>query len=252
MLILLPPSETKRVGGAGAPLALDGLALPHLRPQREAVIDALVALSADEDEAARVLKLSARQRDDIAHNAALRTAATLPAVDRYTGVLFDALDAGTLPAPARRWLGAHALIHSAPFGPVSALDAVPAYRLAAGTSLPGLPPLRRLWADAVTAALAAAGPGFVLDLRSEAYAALGPVPAGIRSAYLRVVTHDSGGAVRALNHFNKHAKGAFVRALALSRPRVATGAALQRWAGGHGWTLRPSASGAAGELDLVV
>jgi hypothetical protein len=47
------------------------------------------------------------------------------------------------------------MIHSAPFGPVGALDAIPAYRLAAGTTLPGLPPLRRLWADAVTDALAA-------------------------------------------------------------------------------------------------
>jgi hypothetical protein len=100
-----------------------------------------------------------------------------PAVDRYTGVLYDALDAGTLDAAARRWLGGHVMIHSAPFGPVGALDAIPAYRLAAGTTLPGLPPLRRLWADAVTDALAAAAPTFVLDLRSEAYAALGPVPA---------------------------------------------------------------------------
>ena len=61
------------------------------------------------------------------------------------------------------------LIHSAPFGPVGALDAIPAYRLGAATSLPGVPPLRRLWADAVTAALADAAPRFVLDLRSEAY-----------------------------------------------------------------------------------
>ena len=35
MLILLPPSETKRPGGTGAPLEVDGLALPELAPQRE-------------------------------------------------------------------------------------------------------------------------------------------------------------------------------------------------------------------------
>lgn len=249
MLVLLPPSETKRAGGRSRPLALERLALPQLAAQREAVIGALVALSADADAAARVLKLSERQRGDIDANAALRTAPTMAAVDRYTGVLFDALDAGSIPAPARRWLGAHVLIHSAPFGPVGALDAIPEYRLAAGTPLPGIPPLRRVWADAVTDALAEAAPSFVLDLRSEAYAALGPVPAGIRTAYLRVVTRGDGGAVRALNHFNKHAKGALVRRLAEDRPRIGSARAFVAWAASAGLEVR---SGAAGELDLVV
>ena len=249
MLILLPPSETKRPGGRARPLEIDALALSRLAPQRAAVIDALVALSADEDEAARVLKLSVRQRGEIADNAALRTSSTLPAVDRYTGVLFDALDAASLPAPARRWLGAHTMIQSAPFGPIGGLDPIPAYRLAAGASLPGLPPLRRVWADATTAALAELAPRFVLDLRSEAYAALGPVPPGIRSAYLRVVSDGGGGVVRALNHFNKHAKGDLVRRLATDRPRIGTEEGFVRWARGGGLDVR---AGAAGELDLVV
>ena len=89
----------------------------------------------------------------------------------------------------------------------------------------------------------------MLDLRSEAYAALGPVPAGIRSAYLRVVTRGADGTTRALNHFNKHAKGDLVRRLAASRPRVATAQSLMDWAGAAGLELR---AGADGELDLVV
>jgi cytoplasmic iron level regulating protein YaaA (DUF328/UPF0246 family) len=250
MLILLPPSETKRPGGAGAPLDLTALALPTLSATRAAVVDALIALaSGDEDEAARVLKLSPRQRSEIAVDAALRESPTMAAVDRYTGVLYDALSAGALDAASRRWLGAHVLIHSAPFGPVGALDPIPAYRLAAGVALPGVPPLRRLWADAVTAALAEAAPRFVLDLRSEAYAALGPVPRGIDAAYVRVVTAGDGGAVRALNHFNKHAKGELVRALATRRPRITSTPAFVAWAEAAGMTVRP---GRAGELDLVV
>jgi len=249
MLILLPPSETKRPGGTGAPLDAARFSLPALAPQRETVIDALVALSGDEAAAMRVLKLSERQRGDVMANAALRTSPTMPAVDRYTGVLFDALDAATLPGAARRWLGAHVLIHSAPFGPVGALDPIPAYRLAAGTSVPGLPPLKRMWADAVTAALADEAPAFVLDLRSEAYAALGPVPAQLRSAYVRVLTEGPDGSTRALNHFNKHAKGELVRALAQSRPRVASLEGFLRWARESGWTVR---SGAPGEVDLIV
>lgn len=244
MKILLPPSETKRPGGSGAALDLDALALPELRAQREAVVDALVQLAADPDRSQRVLKLSARQLGDIEANRMLRSAPTMPAVDRYTGVLFDALDAPGLDAAARRWLGQHVLIHSAPFGPIGALDPIPAYRLAAGTSLPGIPPLRRHWAEATGAALSDLG--FVLDLRSEAYVALGPIPAATPAAYVRVVTE----AGRALNHFNKKAKGELVRALAQSRPRGRTMQALLAWAREHGVALRETPT--VGVLELVV
>ena len=96
MKILLPPSETKRSGGDGAPLDLGALALPGLGAKRHEVIDALVDLAGDEEHARKVLKLSPKQAGDVAHNRMLRSAATMPAVDRYTGVLYDALDAGSL------------------------------------------------------------------------------------------------------------------------------------------------------------
>jgi cytoplasmic iron level regulating protein YaaA (DUF328/UPF0246 family) len=247
MLILLPPSETKRAGGRRRPLHVAGLVLPTLSAQREAVIDALVTLSADEDAAVGVLKLGATQRGEVAGNAQLRTAPTMAAIDRYTGVLFDALDAASLDPTARRWLGRHALVHSAPFGPVGALDAIPSYRLGASVSLPGLPPLTRVWADAVSRALSEAAPSFVLDLRSEAYAALGPVPASLPSVYVRVVADGDGGAVRALNHFNKHAKGALVRRLAEERPRMASRDGFVRWADAAGLRVE---DGEPGELRL--
>ena len=249
MKILLPPSETKRPGGTGAPLDLRGLALPELHDERSAVVDALVDLAGDEDAARSVLKLSARQLGDIEHNRMLRRAATMPAVDRYTGVLFDALDAVTLSTASRRWLGAHVWIHSAPLGPLGALDAIPAYRLAAGTSLPGLPALRRHWADATQRAIAQAAPPFVLDLRSEAYVALGPVPASVPSAYVRVVTDDDGGS-RALNHFNKKSKGLLVRALAEDRPRIGSLRSLRSWAQKNEVVLRDAES--PGVWELVV
>ncbi len=249
MLVLLPPSETKRPGGDGAPLDLGTLALPSLRSPREQVVEGLVALSADAEASARVLKLSARRLHEVADNAALRSAPTLPAVDRYTGVLFDALGADTLDVTARTWVGHHVLIHSAPFGPVGALDGIPAYRLAASTSVPGLPPLRRVWADAVSAALHQAAPDFVLDLRSEAYAALGPLPAGVDGVYVRVVSEGADGAARALNHFNKKAKGELVRLLARTEAGVRSRSDLLAWARTAGLVLRESAER---EMELVV
>ncbi|KDA04833.1 hypothetical protein DC31_04745 [Microbacterium sp. CH12i] len=246
MKILLPPSETKRAGGSGKPLSLEKLAFSSLTPQRASIVDALVALAADPVEARRVLKLSERQLTDIEDNRVLRSAPTMPAVDRYTGVLFDALDATTLDSASRRWLGSHVWIHSAPFGLISALDAIPAYRLAAGTSLPGIAPLRRHWAEASSAAIAQESPPFVLDLRSEAYVALGPVPASVSSAYVRVVT-DAG---KALNHFNKKAKGELVRALAKDRPRLRSLAGLQEWARARDFTFRSTTD--ARVIELLV
>lgn len=243
MKILLPPSETKRPGGRDRPLDIPGLALPSLAPQRETIVDALTVLSDDPEEAQRVLKLSDRRREDIAHNRMLRTAPTMAAVDRYTGVLYEALEASSLDRRARRWVGEHVLIHSAPFGPIGALDAIPYYRLAAGTSLPGIRSLRQHWADAVGAELADAG--FILDLRSEAYVALGPIPASVPSEYVRVVTETG----RALNHFNKKAKGELVRMLAQARPRIRNRASLLRWAQSCGVVLRGAAEGT---MELLV
>ncbi|SFS00370.1 hypothetical protein SAMN04487846_1371 [Microbacterium sp. cf046] len=247
MLILLPPSETKRSGGGRAALDLGALAFPQLRPQREAVLAALESLSNDPWIAARVLGLGATQLHEVAVNAAVRSAPTMAAIDRYTGVLYDALDAASLDAPARRWLGANAMIHTAVWGPVGALDRIPAYRLGASASLPGVPSLRRVWADAVSAAIGDLAPRFTLDLRSEAYAALGPVPRSSASVYVRVVSEGPDGAVRALNHFNKHAKGALMSALARQRPRIGSLRALHQWAAAQGLRLR---DGAPGEVEL--
>lgn len=247
MLILLPPSETKRPGGSGRPLELAALALPELAPQREQVLSALEELSTDAEASARVLKLGVTQVHEVEQNARVRTAPAMPAVDRYTGVLYDALDAASLDASARSWLSRHVLIHSAVLGPVGALDRIPPYRLGAAASLPGIPPLRRLWSGAVSDALAGSGAPFVLDLRSEAYAALGAVPDAVASAYVRVVAEGEGGAVRALNHFNKHAKGALVRRLAVERPRIRSRDGFVRWADAAGLRVR---EGAPGELEL--
>lgn len=220
-----------------------------LSTEREAVVDSLVELSTDPERAARVLKLSPRQRGAVSDNAALRTSPTMPAIDRYTGVLFDGLDAASLDDQARAWLGAHAMVHTAVFGPVGALDEIPAYRLAAGTSLPGLPALRRLWAEPVTAALESV-PAPVIDLRSEAYRALGPVPAGVESTYVRVVAEGPDGRTRALNHFNKKGKGEFTRRLASSAASLGTIAELLAWAEAEGIRLRPGER--AGETELVL
>ena len=60
-------------------------------------------------------------------------------------------------------------------------DRIPAYRLSAGSALPGLPTLRSLWKPALSPVLAAID-DLVVDLRSGSYAALAPVPGAVTAA----------------------------------------------------------------------
>ncbi|QBE49654.1 YaaA family protein [Leucobacter triazinivorans] len=213
MLVLLPPSETKRLGGSGA---LDPAALhapEALQAARERVRAALVELSRDEEAAAKSLKLGVKNRGELDHNLRLGSSGVMPAIERYTGVLYDALDVGSLSAPERAWIDAHVMVQSALFGLVSAGDAIPAYRLSAGSRLPQLgAPLKRVWGEAHAQVSWAEGT-LLLDLRSKDYGALAPLPNGY---FLNVVQRGENGEVRALNHFNKAAKGDLVRRLARS------------------------------------
>lgn len=246
MLILLPPSETKRAGGTGRSLSLDRLRFPGLTEARRSLADDVAALSLDTDAAVAALKLGPKQRGEAESNRILWESPTLPALDRYTGVLFDALDAASLSEPARAFAGRHLVIHAALFGPVGALDPIPAYRLSHDSRVPGRP-LKRHWRTAVAASLAEE-PGLVLDLRSEAYVALGPAPDG--SQFLRVLTEGAGGARRALNHFNKKAKGEFTRAILEAGIVFTTADELLDWAPTAGFRLERHSDG--GELALIV
>lgn len=227
MLILLPPSETKAHGGDGPPLDLGGLSWPQLTQQRDRLLSALEALATDVSASAAALGLSRRQHSEVARNAQLRTSGTMPAIRRYTGVLYDALGAGEFGRPAaRERAGARLGIGSALFGAVRAGDQIPAYRFSAGSVLPGIGSPRALWRGHLAAALAAARPEaaaqpndltepseLVVDLRSGSYRALGPVPGALT---VDVLTEASDGTRTVVSHFNKAHKGRLARALALT------------------------------------
>lgn len=199
------------------------------------MLRAVETLAKHPADATRVLKLGPRGAGEIARNRTVRTSGVLPAIERYTGVLYERVGARSLDAAARAWLEAHVAIASALFGLVRAGDPIPAYRLSASTALPGLP-LRAHWSVPVSRALV--GPGeWLLDARSAGYAALGPAPVG--SATLHVEALGPDGSRRALNHWNKHAKGDLVRALARSSPQIASRDDLLSWAFGVGVRLEP-------------
>lgn len=248
MHILLPPSETKRSGGGSIFVAGSLSHTVALEETRALVREALVRLSRDEELAAKTLKLGVKNRGDLGHNLSLDSSGALPAIDRYTGVLYDALEASELDPSARAWLANNVSVQSALFGLISSSDEIPAYRLSGSSRLPELPAtLKRLWANAHDK-IDWDQFEWVLDLRSKDYVALAPLPSG-RGAWLQVAQRGPSGEVRALNHFNKVAKGDLVRRLARSQAEIPDADTFVRWASQHG--LEVAIGPEPGEMTLV-
>lgn len=224
MIVLLPPSETKRPGGDGPALSLDNLGAAALNPLRGELLDEVTVLAADRDASRRALRLSGRQDSEIERNAVLRSAPTAPAIHRYTGVLYDALDVGSLRGVAAERARARLRMSSALFGLLRADDAIPAYRLSAGSKLPNRPTLAARWRPVLEPVLGdLAEQHLVVDLRSGPYAALGRVRGALR---VDVIAESADGRRVAVSHANKAHKGRLARALATTRAEPTDAAAV--------------------------
>ena len=188
---------------------------PSLRRCVAALVDELIELAADRSACQRALGLSASQHAEIERNAALRSAPTLPALDRYTGVLYDALDVGSLTGAAAGRARARLAVGSALFGFLRADDPVPAYRLSATSKLPGQPTLATRWRPLLEPVLAQmAATELIVDLRSGSYASLGRLPDAVA---VEVISERSDGRRTVVSHFNKAHKGRLARILASTR-----------------------------------
>jgi uncharacterized protein len=243
VLVLLPPSETKADGGDDSPLDLDRLSFPDLNPIRRKLADTLVELAADVPASITALGLSPNQATEVTRNAALWTTPTMPALRRYTGVLYDALDAKSFTRAALSKANARLAVASALFGVVRAADPIPAYRCSGGSTLPGTGTLAALWRPTLEPALTTVD-DLIVDLRSGTYATLARLP---NATVVRVVT-EVGGRRTPVSHFNKAHKGRLARALATARTEPTTVTGLIRIARNAGLRIERSE---ANVLDLL-
>jgi len=148
----------------------------------------------------------------------------MPALRRYTGVLYDALDAASLRGAAATRATARLAIGSALFGLVRASDLVPAYRLSANSTLPVRATLASRWKPLLEPVLTAIADGeLVVDLRSGSYAALGRLPGAVTATVL--VEHPDRRRT-VVSHFNKAHKGRLTRLLATTRAEPSDAAAV--------------------------
>ena len=242
--LLLPPSETKRDGGiGGSTLDLRGARVPRTRAAREGPRSPRCARCRERRPRHRARSGSGR-RSASRSTATVpsRTSPVLPAIDRYTGVLYDALGRRDPDAGRARVRGG-ARRHPLRAVRARAAPATRSRRTGCRTT-PGCRGCRcgKLWAGPIAARAGGAA-------RSGARPALGVVRAPRSGAgvawYVRVVSAVGG---RALNHFNKHGKGEFARAV--------IEAGIDHPTSSRCWPGRPTAASRLRrderELELVV
>ena len=224
-LILLPPSEGKADGGSGKALRIASLSFNQLEGQRTTLRAALgAAMKGKEPGRAKLLGVKGTAlAAATGANLDVLSSPTMPAIERYTGVLYDALDVASLSTRDRKRLGKQVLIFSGLWGVVRPDDTIPDYKLKMGATLAPVGKLSTWWREPLTAALASTVSGTVVwnllpKEHDNAWAPFAPAHASSApSAIFSVKFLDEGKPVKGersfttVNHWNKLLKGALVR-----------------------------------------
>lgn len=228
LVILLPPSEGKADGGDGPGWRpADGTFGAALADQRARVVAQLSRVKGGDQKLLGVG--GAHLTRARAANRSLIGAPTLPAGQRYTGVVWDHLDLASLSSAARSKASASIVVVSGLLGLAAVDDAVPDYRLKMGASLPTLGKLSSWWRSILSDALNDHLAGrFVVDLLPQEHrAAWTPAPDRY-AGWARVNFAQRGGASgAAVGHEAKAAKGLLARHLLTSRSKAPS--ALANW-----------------------
>ncbi len=209
-ILLLPPSEGKAEGGTSRIWTPDSGTFSTLEDLRHQVVEALAAAEGGSE---KLLGLTGERLERARScNAHLFGARSLPAWRRYTGVVWEHLDPGNLPAADRRRI----VVPSGLLGLARGDDRVPEYRLKMGASLAPMGKLSTWWRPELSAALnryargrSSAKSRFIVDMLPQEHRAAWRPDDRIEGVSVDFV--DPSG--RPGGHFAKAAKGTLARAI---------------------------------------
>ncbi|MDP1785188.1 MAG: YaaA family protein [Sulfuricurvum sp.] len=170
MVILFAPSEGKRPGGEAPSLSSMSLIFPHLYDKRLEVISKYqnVIRDGEYSDLKELFGLKDEkefERFKIPYDRAL----TMKAIERYDGVAYDYLGYGRLSCEEQSYIDEKVILFSNLFGPISAGDFIPDYKLKQGASINTMAP-EKFYKKHFTGPLdELIGDQEVLDLRAGFY-----------------------------------------------------------------------------------
>lgn len=252
-VLLLPPSEGKAAGGDGPPWRATATGEGPLAASRGELVAALrTALRDPATDAGDVLRYGSADvlARAVAVDLAVDDAPTMPAIERYAGVVLEGLDRGSLAAGERRRLDRRTWFVSGLWGVVAATDPIPDYRVKIAAKLPGIGVLGTWWRPRVTTVLEEITAGrLAWDLLTTEHGRVWR-PAGAARAIATVeFTTVARGRRGVSNYHGKHLKGRFARHLVTTDPDDLEAAADFT---ADGWALDAGASTLAGDRPHLV
>ena len=188
--ILIPPSEGKTPGG-------EGNSLRRVRTPAKEMVERLSAFEGDWENLLGV-KSGAKDAAIEANQNILRTA-TMPAIERYTGVVYQGIDYSSLKKAAQTFFDRHVRIVSAVFGLVEPQLPIPDYKL----KIEKLD-AARYWRPLIAKELSDC---LVIDLLPQAHKKAVAYENGIEVEFFL----EKSGKKKSSGHFGKLIKGKFVR-----------------------------------------
>ncbi len=255
-LILIPPSEGKASGGSRTPWEQRTRRTALLDPARREVIAALMnAMCGDLPARTKLLGVGeAGTAEATRTNLEIDAALTRPAIERYDGVLYGALDHTTLGPTDRRRLNSQVLIFSGLWGAVAPDDPIPDYKCKMGASLAPLGKLSTWWRPRLAELLEERSAGRVVWnlLPNEHDAAYAPSPDSRRELRVRFLDDVHRNGARELvtvNHWNKLLKGSLVRHLLSTQLNGPDG--LEEFTHPQGYVYRPELTHTAGRVVTI-
>ena len=191
-VILIPPSEGKKPGGRGKPL--NGIS-----PEVKTMVDRLKEFEGDWE---KLLGVKGKALEQAIHiNRQITRSPTLPAIERYAGVVYAGIDYPTLQKTARDFLNTHVRILSAVFGLIGPEEQIPDYKLKVEKL-----DAQKFWKPVLNRQMK---DKFVIDLLPQSHRKAVEFDEGI-SVEFNVIKN---GKLVAAGHEGKFIKGRFVRFL---------------------------------------
>jgi cytoplasmic iron level regulating protein YaaA (DUF328/UPF0246 family) len=135
MKILLAPSESKERGGEDS-FSPQSLLFETLLPKRMKILHAYTNVLQQGDMQVLSKMFGIKKEVDIRrYSADIIHELTMKSILRYTGVAFDYLDYKGLDKETQDYIDSHVILFSNLFGPLSASDLIPDYKLKQGESI---------------------------------------------------------------------------------------------------------------------